>query len=147
MNPSVRRAIRTVLTILVLLGGELLVFPVGKAYAQAHGFRSGSFRHLGRRSGAFHSGAGRPHWGVQQHGFSYGSGHAGNRREHSGFRFSPYYGGVYSWGSGSYPYPLHSYPPYLYSRGHRPRVHYVPRHHGFRYFRRWHPGSYYYPNH
>lgn len=148
MNPSVRRAIPMVLTILVLFGGGLFVFPVGKAFAQVHGFRSGSFGHTGSGSGAFHSGAVGPHWGVQQHGFSYRGGHARNGWAlgwgHGGFRYSPYYGAVHSWGPGFYTYPAFQYQVYGYPRGHRFRAYYVPR---YRHPPRWHSRSHLYWHH
>ncbi len=144
MNPSLRKAA----TFLVLAGAALLVSTGGKAYAQAHSFRSGSFGRLGCGSGAFHRGAVGPHWGAQQHGFRYGRGHVGNRwalgSGHGGFGYSPYYGAVHSWGPGFYTYPPLPYQVYGYPPDHRFRAYYVPR---YRHPGRGHARSHFYRHH
>jgi hypothetical protein len=135
MNPRLKKRIWNGVPIFALLVAALFVSEGGSAYAQVHGFQSGSFGHLGQGAGGFHGGAVGPHWGVQQHGFGYGRGHVSNGWVpgwgHGHFGYSPYYGGEHSWGAAYYPYPLHRYPLYAYPRGHR-RAYYFSRYHGFR---------------
>jgi hypothetical protein len=129
MNPRLRKGSWKFVRFFAVLGIALLVSPVGKAYAQVHGFSSGSFGHLGRGSRSFHGSVGSnwsPAWGQGR------------------FGHAPY-SGLYSSGPRFYGYPLHPYPLHVYPGGNRPRY-YVPQYHGPRYYGGQH-SLYYYRHH
>lgn len=130
MKPHARKGNWKLVGLFAVLGAALLLSTGGKAHAQTHSFSSGGSGHLGRGSARSHRAAVRPHWGIPQHGFGYGSGYGSywsHARGHDRFAYAPY-GGLYSHRPRLYPYPLHSYPLYVYPRGHRP-LYYVPGYH------------------
>lgn len=156
MNPRRRKGVLKLVRLLLMLSSALLV-STGATYAQMHGSPSGSFGHSGQGSAGFHD-AGGGHWGVQQHGFLYGSGHLSNWSPgwgHGGYGYGGYryrghayapYGRLHSSSSRFYTHPPGSYRFYLYPRGHWPRL-YFPPYHRPPYYGGWHSQPYYYGRH
>lgn len=146
MKPIPKEKMWKAVAVLMLFGAAVFVTS-DNAYAQVHGFRSGSSGHWGRGAGGFHGGFAGPHWGVQQYGLGYGGGHLGNdwvpAWGHGQFGYSPYYGGLHVRGPGYYSHSFHPYPLNVYPRGHR-QGYYFSRYHGFRYYG---SGSRYYHGH